>query len=106
MKLFVYIFSIYIVLLSCLPCNDAAAVNDQLKQELVHSTDTDHPHSQPDFCSPLCICSCCNVQVMPVTIHTYVPYHISSSHIFPSFQSDLYTARSMDVWQPPRTVIG
>ncbi|MBV8251154.1 MAG: hypothetical protein JO154_01005 [Chitinophaga sp.] len=107
MKLFIYILSIYILALSCIPCNDAdAAVNNLIKSEQLTSSAADHHSAQPDFCSPLCICSCCNVQVMPVTTTFLAVFHPLAIYIFPNIIPTLQPSAAASIWQPPRPVIG
>ncbi len=63
MKFFCYIFSLYFLALSVVPCTDIHATNGSASAELASiSTDnhSDCPHENgQDFCSPFCVCSCC-----------------------------------------------
>ncbi|SEW50768.1 DUF6660 family protein [Chitinophaga arvensicola] len=101
MKWLLYILSCYIVLLSCIPCNDYATVSNTASVQL--STPHDH-ETQPDFCSPLCVCSCCNVQVTPgavVSVYFYTQRIILDYPLLPVNPLPLL---SDNIWQPPQLV--
>ncbi|RAJ79248.1 hypothetical protein CLV59_106309 [Chitinophaga dinghuensis] len=107
MRLFIFIFSIYILVLSCIPCTDAeGAANNLIKTEQLTSSNPDHLSPQPDFCSPLCICNCCNVHVVPVTTTFPAVFHPLEEYIFPNMITSLHPSAAAAIWQPPRTVIG
>lgn len=94
--------SFYILVLSCIPCHDATAAAG--KDTVTISTlaaHTDH-ESQPDACSPLCICSCCNVQVTPVSTVVYHFYHQRIMIAFPALPLAPLPAAADNIWQPPR----
>ncbi|WP_143310802.1 DUF6660 family protein [Chitinophaga vietnamensis] len=104
MKWFVYILSLYIVLLSCIPCNDADAAVSRSRSRIEQvSSHTDH-QQQLDFCSPLCVCSCCNVQVTPASATLFLA--ICQQVISISCDLPVYAlpCTATDVWQPPQLV--
>ncbi|MCW3465631.1 DUF6660 family protein [Chitinophaga nivalis] len=104
MKWLVYIFSCYILLLSCIPCNDAAEVVLQRTARIAR-LDVPHEHeSQPDYCSPLCICSCCNVQVTAEAISTVHFYHHQVLISYPIIPANPLPSQADNIWQPPRLV--
>jgi hypothetical protein len=63
MKFFCYIFSLYFLALSIVPCTDIHAMNGSESAELASFSTDSHencPHENgSDFCSPFCVCSCC-----------------------------------------------
>ncbi|WP_142687058.1 DUF6660 family protein [Chitinophaga polysaccharea] len=101
MKWLLYILSCYIVLLSCIPCNDYQAVSNPVAVQL--STSHDH-ETQPDYCSPLCVCSCCNIQAIPVaavTVH-FIAQRVMVS--YPALPVNPLPSLPDTIWQPPQRV--
>ncbi|WP_367916120.1 DUF6660 family protein [Leadbetterella sp. DM7] len=105
MRLFAYIFSIYILALSVVPCSDAYndCQNDTAYKEYsqAHNHHTDHN----DNCSPFCTCTCCSTSVnLKFTSHKFqiTKLVVSSQITYPvrdfSFVSNYYG----NIWQPPK----
>lgn len=92
-----------ILVLSCMPCQDTAAMKlEKDHVEDTRSTEQDHQHK--DFCSPLCICSCCSSStissstlVIPIFAPQVMPVH--NSHYLGAVISI-----SLPVWQPPQLI--
>lgn len=63
MKSFCFIFSIYFLALSLMPCSDVHEMNALESAEFASLAANEHsdcPHETGnDHCSPFCICSCC-----------------------------------------------
>ncbi|MCC7244415.1 MAG: hypothetical protein IT269_01945 [Saprospiraceae bacterium] len=63
MKFFCYIFSLYFLALSTMPCTDVHDMNPAAGNELASISTNSHencPHEKGnDDCSPFCVCSCC-----------------------------------------------
>ena len=63
MKYFCYIFSLYFLALSVMPCSDIHDMNSSVGSEFASISTDNHsncPHEEEqDFCSPFCVCSCC-----------------------------------------------
>ncbi|NBA78634.1 hypothetical protein GOQ04_23975 [Emticicia sp. ODNR4P] len=108
MKFFALIFSLYILILSCLPCGDAkdCKVLDNGKETF---SQTDHHNHQEDTesCSPFCICACCGSNIVFSFQHPVLMTENTPS-FFPqreriivendSFASNFYG----NIWQPPK----
>ena len=105
MKFFAYIFSIYILALSVMPCSDAS--NDcRSKTEVAERADAhSHKNDTNDICSPFCTCTCCSVSANP----KFTPFSIKIAKLvvvskltFPnrefSFVSNFYG----NIWRPPK----
>lgn len=66
MKWFAQIFSLYLLVLSCLPCNDGEHGHGQSTGNPVQISASTDQHGCPqhehcnDLCSPLCGCHCCS----------------------------------------------
>jgi hypothetical protein len=93
--------SLYILVLSCIPCNDARAAAVYQTAEIA-SADTHHHEAAADFCSPLCVCSCCNVQVTPAQIIHLSYIHRQVQVVFPVLPEAPLPLLSATIWQPPR----
>ncbi|MGJ1265162.1 DUF6660 family protein [Sphingobacterium spiritivorum] len=70
MKIFVFIFSVYMLGMSILPCTDAlyecTANNNQLV-EIGLSHEDNHKTEHKDFCSPFCSCQCCGTITVAIS---------------------------------------
>lgn len=97
-----FLLSLYFLVLSCLPCADAEAMdfNDCTVSEH-HSDGTHHD----DFCSPFCICSCCGSVVFsqqnPVFLDA-VHLPVISENKIPGYDSVFISSFFHNIWQPPK----
>ncbi|WP_339071189.1 hypothetical protein [Chitinophaga sp. 212800008-4] len=89
------------LLLSWLPCNDHSS---EAGGQVVMATSHEHESGFVDFCSPLCICSCCNVQVTPSS-SIIVYFHIKQALIdYPVLPVNPLPSLPDNIWQPPQLV--
>jgi hypothetical protein len=103
-KIILYLFSFYIILLSCLPCVDAES---NLSHDKVTITDSSQHHHDNDFCSPLCICNCCGTPGFAYdTIPTYTFFSIPNliDKKTPEYQSISTSNFFGSIWQPPQII--
>ncbi|WP_394353941.1 DUF6660 family protein [Adhaeribacter swui] len=103
MKWVAILFSFYLLVLSCIPCADAAP-QDHAAQTIISAVHNKggSPSSDVDLCSPLCLCRCCTgatlvypaskVEFTPVLVTIPVPVYQSVSIPHPVFS----------IWQPPQ----
>ncbi|WP_185269826.1 DUF6660 family protein [Adhaeribacter swui] len=103
MKWVAIIFSFYLLVLSCIPCADAAP-QDNTAQKTISADNTcaGSPSSDVDLCSPLCLCTCCTgvtlvhpvfkLESIPVLVNIPVPVYQTVSIPNPTFS----------IWQPPQ----
>lgn len=100
MKYFAFILSVYVLVLTAIPCVDVPKDDNLHKMELSNTT-SDHHASDHDHCSPFCTCDCC---VSPIinnsTIHfTFTPVvQKLTTEYHNSFVSSLFAT----IWQPPK----
>lgn len=105
MKVFVFIFSFYLLAISLLPCSDAHnECNDsKSKTELVQNHN--HQDDANDFCSPFCNCNCCS------TITAFSYHNVDQRPSQPGLiKSDKFSTTDFlfvssyngNIWQPPR----
>ena len=109
MKIFIQIFTIYILCLSFAPCGEDSSGIMQLfdllsgQEILVTEQDTNSDNDTP--CSPFCVCSnCVPILDMPVSemvlpkeknrVESKTPPSYCSFYLPTSFRND--------IWQPPK----
>ncbi|MCB9334363.1 MAG: hypothetical protein H6574_25220 [Lewinellaceae bacterium] len=109
MKRLSIILGLYILALATLPCADEAGwcvfdLEESFGIELHETGNHNHENECSDHCSPLCICSCCQM-----TLKTPVKFVLAITVLRPLF-SDLPSFEPVlkdlnpidDVWQPPK----
>ncbi len=111
MKITIYIFSIYMFVLSLAPCGDGGNGIVEITQhffEVEHQHISDHDqHSNScgdDTCTPFCVCSCCSMALdIPSKLPFWVKYLAPTPKKTPSLYSDLIPSSFHHfIWQPPR----
>lgn len=111
MKYLSAILSLYILALAMLPCMDKAewclsteTTGDRM--ELAEAGQHDHSNDLEDFCSPLCTCSCCHINLrtpLQWELNLAPPQLIPNDS--PSLISTLIDLSAVtDIWQPPRSI--
>jgi hypothetical protein len=106
MRLLNIILSIYLVLLSCLPCADMEV------NSLVHSSTEfsanydDHSHDkESDSCPPFCVCNCCGMQIFNFSQELTFEFRKTAIEIttqIPTYKSILTSNFYGSIWQPPQ----
>ncbi|MCF7561605.1 hypothetical protein L3X39_13240 [Sabulilitoribacter multivorans] len=102
MKLLAFILSLYIFALNLAPCEDNAALDNEVKTEISQAIGDDHQHQDSDLCSPFCICQCCHINA---THFKFV--NIKFNTIYISTQDFFYLSGTekdftTSILQPPR----
>jgi len=101
MKLFAYILSVYILVLTGFPCSEVSEENIWHKSGLSQQIPNDG-HDNTDHCSPFCTCDCCTCPV----VHTenvigFAIFPFSQKYI--SVYSSAYiSSLFVSIWQPPK----
>ncbi len=108
MRVFCFIFIVYIFVLLAQPCQDAFGDLDTSGHKWYAVAHVDRPSpsdEHSDECSPFCICSCCGHQ----TAARFSPTSIAldSDHILISAGMSDYIPPSTStfqnlIWQPPK----
>ncbi|MBL7736098.1 MAG: hypothetical protein JNL51_11620 [Chitinophagaceae bacterium] len=107
MKFFAFIMAFLMLGLSGLPCRDGAVANaakTSVSHDIAGHEDGHRDGTHQDFCSPLCICSCCSVvtQYNPSPSVEIVSFENHIQHL--SFYSGSLISISLPIWQPPQLV--
>jgi hypothetical protein len=103
MKFFLFLFSIYLLALGCLPCADDKCLKDGtvIESKALHTSDC---HGE-EVCSPFCICNCCSIHITAANniIHSAAPLQreIAEQQTIAVHQP-LITRAGNSIWQPPR----
>lgn len=104
MKLIYCLFSIYLILLSCLPCLDMdKGVSVYSCQEISSKLDNHSHEKKGDTCSPFCVCNCCASH----SFITNLTYHFLDGKKdidikLPEYKSLLVSCFYTCIWQPPK----
>ncbi|MFF5384298.1 hypothetical protein [Pedobacter suwonensis] len=93
-----------IVILSCIPCADVFAMGKLQGGSLAEKRITTHASEKElsDFCSPFCVCSCCNTtsEITPSTPLVVISKSISSEYN-EAYMGEVISL-PLSVWQPPK----
>lgn len=104
MKIFIFIFSFYLIVLAIVPCNDKDNCRYQDKEHSLYKV-TDHSDhdSDTEHCSPFCICACCGHSINNIfyasTIYSLKPV---VEEIFPIYYTSFFSEVYLSIWQPPK----
>lgn len=101
-----YIFSIYLIVLSCLPCADMEVNSSIHSSKELSSNDENHSHDKNgDTCSPFCICNCCGGQSFAYSAnynYNFVSVKTLIDKKIPQYKSILSSNFYGSIWQPPQ----
>ena len=103
MRLIAVIFSMYVIMLTAIPCIDRYYDANQVdKTELTHENQDSHHHSDSDNCSPFCTCNCCATAVIiqPMMVKLTCFSFIQKQY-FP-VTSVFISDPLANIWQPPK----
>ncbi len=110
MKFFAQIFSMYLLVLSCLPCNDGEHGHEKDAANPIQFSVSSDEHGCPqhqhcdDSCTPLCGCHCCSaVFVFQKTTALTAPWAfvLGKKHLF-SFRNFLVKDMAFAIDHPPQ----
>jgi len=102
-KLLIFLFSFYILLLPALPCGDTKECRETAATEVQGQTGN-HKEHEEEACSPFCNCSCCGqvftpvVQLNRTAIVRSIPQRQQPFYQDSSLSSDFLGT----IWQPPK----
>ncbi|MCZ4244093.1 DUF6660 family protein [Pedobacter punctiformis] len=103
MRCSIIIFSVYLILLGLLPCQDRAdlVVSAQYSTSVQHA-DSGTKHAQDESCPPFCSCACCSVgQHFPID-QTSAEIELLHYTSYQVFCISNIKKQPVDVWQPPK----
>ena len=100
MKVLALILSVYVLVLTAIPCVDVPKDDNLHKTEITNSSSDQHEHTT-DLCSPFCTCDCC---VSPIINNSTIVFTCTpitqkiTTAYYNSFVSSLFAT----IWQPPK----
>jgi hypothetical protein len=98
--------SIYLIVLSCLPCTDLEAKSAvHSSQEILLIADNHSHEKNSDSCSPFCVCNCCGGQGFTYIIDYNWNFNSVNAIIdkkTPEYKSILTSNFYGSIWQPPQ----
>ena len=102
MKLLTFMLTVYMLLLSCMPCNDSSDCSAEEKVSItINSTDHDN-HDDEENCTPFCVCACCAVPVFQSSAAIAIQ-KFSQQIVLNNYKEDKFFSTSFsNIWQPPR----
>jgi hypothetical protein len=107
-KFITVILSIYIFVLSAIPCVDIASESVVHPKTALSSEKGNKPYDKEnDLCSPFCICSCCGQVTLNYSATIIYDFHIQFEEIKSSnsiYTSALHSNFYGSIWQPPQIV--
>ncbi len=109
MKFLTYLFSLYILALSIMPCSDLQNECSELNTKSSHNQKHDHQTDHEDSCSPFCTCSCCGMVIAFNFENT--SFRIKALRLFPQNRKEVIIKNSIfysnfygSIWQPPKVL--
>lgn len=106
MKIFLYILSVIMLGLGCLPCSDGKAFNSTRETVNISAqAHQDETQKHTDVCNPFCSCACCGVTQVSQSIPSFdlqIPDH--SSTYLDTYSAFPLIAIALPIWQPPQLV--
>ncbi|KVV15856.1 DUF6660 family protein [Flavobacterium sp. TMP13] len=109
-KIKTIILSIYLILLSCLPCADTKVNEFHIDSISTSIANNSHSHTNEkhtDLCPPFCSCNCCAAQVLsfnPAVVFIFIKENQLILSPVPTYSSTFQSNFFGSIWQPPQIV--
>ncbi|WP_462265655.1 DUF6660 family protein [Mucilaginibacter sp.] len=100
MKVLCYIFSVMVIVLSLIPCQEDAINNATKTVSSIHQTVP--VRNIPDACSPFCTCSCCTTPTTAQIQMFSFDIPLTGETLYFEHLPGLLVQRDLSVWQPPQ----
>jgi hypothetical protein len=100
MKIFATILSIYVLVLTSMPCIDKQ--DNTLQKTELSGTSSDNHQKDCDHCSPFCTCYCCASPVLSQTSAIQFNVFFIAQHIPGENVSKYFSSIFSSIWQPPK----
>ncbi len=101
MKLFAYILSLYILVLTNISCIDIPKDNVLHKVELSQNTTENHQNNT-DHCSPFWPCNCCIPPAISQVYTIQFNFFFFSQKHYAEYTSAFFSSINTAIWQPPK----
>ncbi len=102
-RTFFLFFSLFMLFLSCVPCNDKTDNCAKTNQQYISSNTQQQHHHNFEACSPFCTCSCCAISVVNSQILKSHPIKVNwHFEKYPQYSVAITSQTLSAIWQPPR----
>lgn len=102
-KIFVYLYSLFILSLALISCSDKTISVDSDLVNIALSQENSDDHN--DYCSPFCACTCCKTTVVFSVENGHIEEPIIDNLLdksFPFFNENPHLTEPINIWQPPK----
>lgn len=100
MKYMAVILSVYVLVLTAMPCNDVHAANtNSVSIELTKQNP--NPANDADLCSPFCFCHCCQTLLFPSFFNSSF-VNIAETTLDIKLKEPAFLSPVTSIWQPPK----
>lgn len=106
MRLFASFVTIYMILLSVVPCGDERDCKINPIQTITISAsshNSENTHTE-EACTPFCSCSCCSISMMKSLPFFPVTINETFSSIDIIYSNSKLPETAFSIWQPPKLV--
>jgi len=103
MKSFLLTFSIYLLSLSFISCNDLDRNANNSSQMVKAIKQKQQNKQESEACTPFCSCSCCPTSAFYQTVlYLGIKKFELKSEKYCDFNSNFYSEITFSIWQPPK----
>jgi hypothetical protein len=101
MRVFTFLFAVYILGITLMPCCDAVTCPEESPTEL--SANHNHSEDEEDHCTPFCTCTCCGSIFTSTAIPAVITFNTTPTFISHTVYYKLSTPKDYNagVWHPP-----
>jgi len=101
MNFLAFILSVYILILTAMPCVDVNKECALQKAELTQTTNQNH-HNDIDCCSPFCTCDCCATHVIQKENVIHFDFTTIPQKCVTEYTSFYISSTYASIWHPPK----
>ena len=98
MRHLAFILSIYVVVLTAIPCVDVQIASLESAQQ----SQQDHHQGEGDHCSPFCTCNCCATSVIFQDLQVQLSSFAFVEKQYTFYATGSYHGPVATIWQPPK----
>lgn len=102
MNWFAILLSVFMMVLSCIPCADAAEIETPAPTSIQANPDAENHAPEADLCSPLCICNCCAGFALQTSVQKAITAIFKATTTAPGYRVVALANPSFTIWQPPK----
>jgi hypothetical protein len=105
MKYLTIIFSLYMTMLTLMPCQDNEDIaKSSLTVSSLQKSSKGIEHHEQEACPPFCTCACCSVSRHFPIVNEQVVIFSFSRVPYTSYRMPAISEQPIDIYQPPKLV--